>query len=222
MADVFREVDEEVRQDQIQLALTRNWGWILLAALLIVGGVGAWRAYAYWTVQQEEASGERFLDAIKLDHDGKTAEAQTALQELARTGTPGYALLARFRAADQLGLTNQADAVKAFDALAGDPKVEAPLQDVARLRAALLLLDTADLQTMKGRLQSLTDANSPMRNPARELLALSALKVNDFDAAGSWLDAIVTDPGATTLARQRADALLGLVRTGKVTARTRP
>ena len=54
-----------------------------------------------------------------------------------------------------------------------------------------------------------------MRNPARELLALAALKVDNFDAAGRWLDAIVTDPSATASARQRADALLSLVRSGK-------
>lgn len=222
MADIFREVDEEVRQDKIQLALIRNWGWILLAALLVVAGVGAWRGYQYWTLQQDETAGGRYLEALKLDRDGKKEDALAQLDDLSRTGTPGYALLARLRAAGQRGLTDPADGAKAFDAIAADPKVEPALQNVARLRAAMLLLDTADFKTIQGRLQSLTDANSPMRNPARELLALSALKAGDFDAAGRSLDAIVTDPTATAMARQRADALLGLVRTGKTAGSAKP
>lgn len=218
MADIFREVDEEVRQDRIQLAFTRNWGWILLAALLVVAGVGAWRGYEYWTEQQQETAGGRYLDALKLGRDGKTAEAQSAFEDLARTGPPGYAVLARFRAAGQQGLTAAADGAKAFDALASDPKVDPALQDVARLRAAMLLLDTADYKTLQGRLGSLADANSAMRNVARETLALAAIKANDATAAGTWLDAVLADPTAGAGERQRADALLGLVRTGRTTA----
>ncbi len=218
MADIFREVDEEVRQDQITLALTRNWGWILLAGLLIVAGVGAWRGYEYWTLQKQEASGGRYLDALKLDRDGKSAEALAALDDLSRTGTPGYALLARFRAASQTGTTNPAGAAQAFDALASDPKVEPALQDVARLRAAILLLDTADLKTIQSRLRPLADANSAMRNPAREVLAIAALKANDNAAAGEALDAILADPTASLTARQRAQALRGLARSGAAVA----
>ena len=222
MADIFREVDEEVRQDRIQLAVMRNWGWLLLGALLVVAGVGAWRGYDYWRIQQEEASGGRYLAALNAARDGKTADMLTALEDLARTGTPGYGLLARFRAAGQIGLANAADGAKAYDALAADPKVDTSLQDVARLRAAILLLDTADLKTMQGRLQPLTDANSPMRSSAREILAIAALKGNDLDAAARALEAIVADPGAAVLARQRATALLSLARAGSSGGATTP
>lgn len=214
MADIFREVDEEVRQDRIALALTRNWGWLLLGALLILAGVGAWRGYDYWRLQQAETSGGRYLDALSLVRDGKPADALSAFDDLARTGTPGFSTLARFRAAGQRGATDPADGAKAFDALAADPKVESAMQDVARLRAAMLLLDTADLKAMQGRLQSLADANSPMRDAAREVLALAALKANDSAAAKGYLDAIAVDPIATAVQRQRIGALSGLVGAG--------
>jgi hypothetical protein len=215
MADIFREVDEEVRQDRVQLFLTRYWGLLLVAVLVIVAAVGGWRAYEYWKLQQEEASGGKYLDALKLARDNKGADAIAAFDDLIKTGTPGYRLLSRFRAASQTGLDNPAEGAKAFDAIAADPSVEPALQDVARLRAGALLLDSADFKTIQQRLVPLADANSGLRNPARELLAFSALKANDFDAAGRWLDAIVTDRTATATGRQRAEALLGLVRSAK-------
>lgn len=215
MADIFREVDEEVRQDRIQQIVVRNWGWILLVALLLMAGVGGWRFYDYWRQQNAEADGGRYLDALKLAHDGKGAEAIKALDSVSQTGKSGYVLLSRFRAAAEIGQENAQDGAAAYDKLAADGTIDPALQDVARLRAAALVVDTVDLKEMRRRLDALADANSALRNPARELLAVSALKINDYDAAGGWLDSIVTDPTATSSTRQRAEAMLAIVRSGK-------
>ena len=215
MADIFREVDEEVRQDRIQLALVRNWGWILLAALLVIAGVGGWRAYEYLQSQKAEQSNGRYVAALDLAKEGKPAEALVQWSDLAKSGTAGYALLSRFRSAAEIGTTNATDGAKAFDGLASDPTVAPEFQDVARIRAAILLSDSLDLDGLRHRLQPLADANHPMRNIARELLAMSALKANDGEAAGQWLDAIVADPTAQPSSRQRAEALLALVRAGR-------
>ncbi|MCW6507598.1 tetratricopeptide repeat protein [Lichenifustis flavocetrariae] len=215
MADIFREVDEEVRQDRVQLWLARYWGWLLVVGLLIVAVAGGWRAYEYWTTQNEQISGGEYLDALKLARDGKGAETIAKLDELAKTGTPGYRVLARIRAAAQLGLTDAAGGAKAFDAVAADPSVDPALQDVARLRAAALLLDTLDMKALRQRLEPLADTNSALRNPARELLALAALKANDAASAARFLDAIITDRAATPSARQRAEAFQALARDAK-------
>ncbi len=215
MADIFREVDEEVRQDEVQRFLSRYWGWLLVAGLLIVAAAGSWRAYDYWVTQQQEAAGGKYLDALKLARAGQSKEAIAALDEVAKTGTSGYRLLARFRMASQLGTNDAAGGAKAFDALAADASVDPALQDIARLRAAVLLLDTLDPRALTQRLEPLADTNSALRNPARELLALSALKAKDSEAAGRYLDAIVTDRAASATGRQRAEALLALVKSAK-------
>ncbi|MBE7219896.1 MAG: tetratricopeptide repeat protein [Caulobacteraceae bacterium] len=212
MSDIFREVDEEVRQDQVQLWLARYWGWLLVAGLLIVAGVGGWRAYDYWRTQQEQKAGGTYLDALKLARDGKPDDAIKLLDGLATNGTPGYQQLARLRAAAETGLKDPAAGAKAFDAVAADGHVDAALQDVARLRAAALLVDTLDMKALQARLEPLADTNSALRNPARELLALSAIKNNDPAAANRYLDAIETDRTATPAARQRAAAFQALVK----------
>lgn len=212
MADIFREVDEEVRQDQVQLWLARYWGWLLVAGLLIVAGVGGWRAYDYWRTQKEQAAGGIYLDALKLARDGKSDDAIKMLDGLASTGTPGYRVLARLRAAAEVGLKDPAAGAKAYDAVAADGTVDPALQDVARLRAAALLLDTLDPKALQARLEPLADTNSALRNPARELLALAAIQRNDPTAANRNLEAIITDRAATPGARQRAAAFQALVK----------
>lgn len=213
MSDFIREVDEEVRQDRILRLWNAYWGHGLLVAILILVGVGAWRAYGYFHEQQMEAAATRYLDALQQSSTDP-AKATAVLEEIAKDAPAGYRLLARFRAAGELGRTDPAGAAKAFDTIAVDASVPSEFQDIARLRAAILLVDAADRQELQRRLEPQADANAPYRNIARELLALIALKAGDNEAAGRWLDAIVADPAALADIRQRAGLYLGLVRAG--------
>ena len=106
-------------------------------------------------------------------------------------------------------------AAKIFDVIAEDNSVDAPLRDMAKIRAAILLVDEVDVGELQRRLEPMAQAGQTFRHSARELLGLAALKRNDLEAAGKWLDMIVTDANAPAEIRRRAEALLGLVAGGK-------
>lgn len=214
MSDFIREVNEELRQDRFRLFLSRYWGLILAIVVLVLAGVGGWRAYDYATTRKAQDAGGRYLDALTLQRDGKPAEAVTALAGLAKDAPPGYALLARFSLASDTGRTDAAAGAKLFDAIAADGGVDPALRNLARLRAALLLVDAVPYAELKARLAPLADANNGLRNSARELLAVAALKADQGEEAGRWLDAIETDPAAPAQLRQRSEAMMGLVRAG--------
>ena len=214
MSDFVREVDEEVRQDRFRQFLNRYWAYLLGLVLLILAAVGAWRATSYWATEKAQVASGQYLDALDLAGAGKIAESNAALNTLVANGPPGYGMLSRFRLADNAGLTDVAAGAKLFDALAQDATVEPMLQNLARFRAALLLVDTAPYPDIKQRLDPLADANNGLRNSARELLALAALKANQGADAERALGAIEADAVAPAALRQRADALMGLVRAG--------
>jgi hypothetical protein len=85
------------------------------------------------------------------------------------------------------------------------------MQDLAALRAAFLLVDTASYTDLRGRLEPLTAADRAFRYSARELLALSAWKQGDMNAARQWADMIMTDPQTPAGARSRAQVLSELI-----------
>lgn len=212
MTDFIREVDEDLRQEKVKRALSRYWYLIAGLVVLILGGVGAWKAYDYLRSQKAEAASARYLDALDLDRTGKADEAVAALQGLQGDGTSGYRLLARFRLAGATGAKDAAAGAKLFDDLAADPGVDPAMQAVAKLRAGLLLLDKLPYPELRQRLDLLADANSPVRNAAREMVALGALKAGKIDEAARAFDAIEADPLATASQHQRIEALQGLVR----------
>ncbi len=214
MSDFIREVNEEVRQERIRRFLNRYWLYLLGSVALVLAGVGAWRANEYLSTQAAQAVGGRYLDALDLQREGKTADAITAMNGVAKDGTAGYRLLARFSIAADTGKTDPVAGAKLFDAIAADAAVDPAYQNLARLRAGTLLVDTSSYPELKQRLEPLADANNGLRNSARELLAVAALKAGQSEEAGRWLDAIETDPTTQAALRRRAEAMLGLVRAG--------
>jgi hypothetical protein len=215
MSDIFREVDEDVRRDQAAQVWARYQNWFIGLAVLVVAATGGWRFYDHYRTKQAEEAGAKYEAALALARDGKAAEAEGAFEQIARMGAKGYAVLSRLREAAEYSGTDPAAAVKAYDSIAADGTIDPLFQNLARLRAALLRLDEADEKEIENRLGTMTADDNPFRYSAREALALAALKHDDFDTAGRQLDAIVVDPQVPASMRQRAEALLAVVRAGK-------
>lgn len=216
MADIFREVEEDVRRDRA-LAFWKKYGNVLIAlALLAVAGTAAWRGWVYWQTKQSEAAGARYEQAIEDSKAGRSEEADKELQALASGGARGYEQLSRLRLAAELGKSDLQAALKAYDGIVADTGFPTLMRDIARLRAGMLVADIAPLAELKTRLDPLLAPGSALGANARELLGLAALKAGDYEAAGKWLDEIITDQAAPASLRQRADLLLAIVRAGPV------
>jgi len=214
--EFIREVDEEYRRDRIAQAWAKYNGVIIGLAILLVAAVGGWRFYEHQQETRAQAAAARYQDAIELAAEGKGEEARTGFDALAKEAPAGYALLARFRVAAELGKGNAEDAAKAYDALAADTGIDPLWRDLARLRAATLRMDSADQAAIRGALEPLAAPSNVWRHSARELLGLSGLKSGDMDYAGRWFDQIAADRETPASLRQRLETYTALVAGGPV------
>ena len=211
MADIFNEVDEEVRREQLKKLWDRYSIYIVALAILIVAGIGAWRGYEYWVAKKVAAAGAAFESAVTLSEQGKHAEAEAAFAKVVTEAPDGYRVLARFRAAAELAQVKPADAVKAYDDLAADGALGATWQDLAAVRAGLLLVDRAPRADISRRLDPLAEPSRTYRHTARELLALSAWRNHDLAATRRYIDMIATDAETPPGTRARIDVLSALI-----------
>lgn len=211
MSDIFNEVDEEIRREQLK-KLWQGYGhYIVALCILVVAAVGAWRGYEWWSAKKAAEAGTAFEQAVALAQGGKQQEAEAAFAKIATDGTAGYRVLARLRQADELGRSDPKAAVAAYDDIAADKAAGLAIQDLAAVRAGYLLVDTAPYSELRSRLEPLTSADRPFRHSAREILALSAWKSGDMAAAKQWTDVIMTDPQTPAGIRSRADVLSELI-----------
>jgi hypothetical protein len=215
MADIFREIDEEVRRDKAVIFFEKYQFWLLGIAVAVIAVTAGWRIYDHYQTQAAEKAGAHYEAALQLVHDGKSAEAEGAFDTIAKGAPAGYETLAKLRAIDELSAHDPAAAAKAYEALAADPSYDSSLAATARIRAAMLQIDTEDPKVFEQKVTPMAGPTGVFRFSARELLALSAFKAGDYEAAGRWLDEIVTDPQAPAGLRGRAEAFLGFVRAGK-------
>jgi hypothetical protein len=210
VSEIFDEVQEEVRREQLKKLWERYSTLIVTVAFLIVGGVGGWRAYSYWEGKKAQEAGAQFEAAATLA-DQKAAQAEAAFAKIANEAPQGYRTLARFRAAAELSTREAPAAVKLYDEITADRSVGQAEQDLAALRAASLLVDTAPYAEIKTRLEPLTGQTRTFRHSAREMLAVSACRNKDVTAARQWIDMISTDAVSPQTLRSRMEALQALL-----------
>ena len=211
MTELFDEVDEEVRREQLQKLWEKYSVFIIAAALLVIAAVGGWRGYQYFEEKRAAEAGDAFNKAVELSEQGKHSEAETAFTDLAAKAPAGYRMLARFRAAAEAATREPQAGAKMFDELAADASIGAEQQALARIRAAGLLVDSASYADMLRRLESDAAAGQTFRHSARELLALSAFRANDSTATRKWLDELELDAETPPSMRSRAEALQALL-----------
>jgi hypothetical protein len=211
VADIFQEVDEEVRREKFNQLWQRYGHYAIAACVLIVLGVAAWRGYDWWQTKKATETGAAFEQAATLAEAGKHQEAEAAFAKVAADASAGYRVLARLREAAELAPTDSKAAVTAYDDIAADRSAGQVIQDLAALRAGFLLVDSASYGDMRSRLEPLTGTERTFRHSARELLALSAWRSGDMGAARQWTDMIMSDPQTPAGTRSRTEVLSELI-----------
>lgn len=211
MSEIFHEIDEDLRREQFKKLWEKYSIFVIATAILIVAAVGGWRGYQYLEAKKAAEAGSAFEAAILLSEQGKKSEAEAAFGKIAADGSRGYRWLARLRAAADAAAADPKAAAKLYDGIAADPSVAVTEQDLARIRAAALVMETEPYADMLKRLEPAAGEGRTFRHTARELLALSAWRTNDATAARQWLDMIGNDARTPASLRSRAEALQALL-----------
>lgn len=209
MADIFREVDEDIRQERY-LKLWRRWRyWLLGVASVALGGAVAYVVIDDARESARQAEGRQFAAALDALDAGRDSEAADRFAALAAEASTGYAALARIAEADARARRGDvAGAVAAYDLMARDGRVPALYRDLAALLAAQRSIDRTPAAEIDQRLAPLVVGASPWRPLAAELSGIAALRAGDEGTARAVFAALVGDQAAPISQRQRAAELL--------------
>lgn len=206
--ELFREVDEEIRQDRYQ-KIWKRYGTLVVIAVVAI--VGATVAFVLWRDAQEsarEADSVRFLAAVSQEQAARE-NAVLELRDIARDGTLGYRFLARLREASLLADSGDtAQAVAVFDAIAADADLNETYRDMARVLAVSRGMTLLSPDEIEQRLAPLNTPTHAFRVTAREFLALAAIRAGDDARARDLLQENIDDAQSPPASRDRAIELL--------------
>ena len=204
MSDIFREIDEELRRDNL-LKLWSRYGRYIIAvavfALVVAGGIVAWRDHQ---LSERLAQSARYAGALTLARDGKEADAVKVFAAIGRE-RGGYAILASFQEAALLAKSGDRDAaVAAYDRIAATSALDPSLRGLAVLLSVMQRMPEADPHDTIDRLAPLTASGNPWRPSAIELTALARLKLQDKSGALDLFKSLADDPATPQSLRSRA------------------
>jgi hypothetical protein len=210
VSDIFQQVDEEVRREQLRKLWERYGSLVIAACVLVVLATAGWRTYEWYQAKQAAEASAKFEAAVALVNDGKSKEAEEAFGQIAAGSTSSYRMLAKFREAAEVARRDPQAAVAIYDQLAADSSLGRDLQDLAALRAGTILVDTAPYSEIVRRLEPLTAPDRTFRHSARGMLALAAWRAKDTAAMRKWSDMILADGETPSGTRGQIQMLLAL------------
>lgn len=207
MVDFIDEVNEELRRAR----MTKLWKsagqyFIALSVLIVVATVASvvWRSYA---AERQNKVAEQYVAAEKLRVARKSAEADAAFAEIAKSSAKGFPALARLKQASSQRESGQLEeALKSYLAVAEDRSVDEGLRAFASIYAAQMMGEMRKpLTEVEAVLKPvLSKSGSPFAPLAKEQLAFAALEGGDVEAAKKLLEELSADNNASATLRQRA------------------
>lgn len=206
----LREVDEELRRDELQSLWTRYGRWAVGALVLVLA---AWGGWIFWENQRAKAAGAEGEElSLALDdlQAGNTTAAEEKLKKLAASDHDGYRASALMA---QAGITMEkgdlAGAAKQFGAVAADSGIAQPWRDLALVRQTAAEFDTAKPEDVVARLKPLAVKGNPWFGSAGEMVAMSYLKMGKPELAGKLFADIGKDESVPESIRSRAVQMAG-------------
>ncbi|TQV80699.1 tetratricopeptide repeat protein [Denitrobaculum tricleocarpae] len=209
MADIFQEVDDDLKKDKATAWWKRYGRYVIAVAVLLVAGTAGYQAWTAYDLNQRSERSDAYAEALALAAEPSSeAEALSNLSEIASNGDT-YGMLASFEEARLLADADRTDeAVAIWDRIAAEQGNDQAFGSVATLLAVMHQVDDGDVASLKARLEPLAVTGSAFRPTATELLATLALRENDKQTARDLFTELADDLTAPAGIRARATQMI--------------
>ena len=209
MGDIFREVDDEVRQARLMRVWTQYGRYLILTIVAIVLTTAGKVGWDELKTRGMMADSTRFAGALKLAESAQYEQAALSFGLMADESGTGYPQLAALRQAAALvsnGEPNKAIAV--YEKLADSSDVDPIVAELAVILAAIHTLDQGLSGETINNLELISQRAGPWQHLAMEITALSIMQSGDMSEAQNLLVALANDPTAPPGTRLRAKKLI--------------
>ncbi len=205
-----REVDENLRRDQMAARAKRYGGVAVAAVVLFLLGIAG---YLYWQDRQRkqaEAGTEQLTLTLQDVGANKMAAAPAQFDALRQSDAAGVRASAGLsRAALALQQGNRKLAATVYSEIAADTGLAKPYRDLALVRGTALDYDALKPDEVIARLQPLAAPGQPFFGSAGEMVGMALIAKGQKLAAAQLFARIAADEAVPDSLRSRAVQVAG-------------
>ena len=211
MDDIFKEVDEELREER----LTKIWKrigpyviGILSGTIIITSAVIGYREY---DETQRQNWGVQFAEAMNLSEEGNWQESLDLFDTLTEKTNLGYKTLSLFQAASLYARNgNKEKALEIYQSLDSEA-LDENFRDLATLMLIYLQFDNADPEILEKRIEKLASKGNPWYYNAVELKGFLFAKQKNKEKQIEIFNILSKDNKAPEGVRTRANDMLAIL-----------
>jgi hypothetical protein len=208
VTDIFEEVNESLRQDKFS-AWWKKYRFAVLAIIVVaIGGVGIWELLKYQRASEIDRQARVFDAATSALEKGDLAAAKTSFAEVAAEKS-GFGALANLMLASLEKDQSNDPKLMAPHLRAAAERDDGLVGDIALLKLAYAMADTAEMAELEAAVKPLLDKGGHAAALAREVVAAKALATGDIERARTEYTALSYELDAPQNLKLRASQALG-------------
>ena len=205
-----REVDENLRRDQLRDMAKSHGKWVIAAIILLLVAVGG---YLFWQDRQKQQVAEQtevLSGAIDKIGEGNIKGASADLAPLSSASNDVVRASSELAsAALALRQNDRKTALDIYKRIAADDRMPQPYRDLANVRGTMIEYDQMKPDAIIARLSPLAQPGKPFFGSAGEMVALATLARGDRNGAGQMFARIAGDRQVPESIRSRAVQFAG-------------
>jgi hypothetical protein len=206
----LREVDENLRRDQVSDFAKRYGAWIVGGVVLFLAAIGGWIYWQDREAKKAQAESETLVAVYGDIAGGNVATVPQRLKALEGSNNEIVSATARLaQAAVAREKNDRPAALVQYKSVSDDKGLPKSFRDLATVRATALEFDGLKPEQVIERLEPLAKKGEPWFGSAGELTAMAYLKQGQKAKAGKLFAEIASDQEVPPTLRTRAMQIAG-------------
>ena len=183
MADIFDEVSEELKQDQLIQLWKKYSKYIFSLIILLILSISSYQGYLIWNKKKMTENSEQFFSGLEQLDNKKFQESTNIFSNSLLEQKNGYKVLSIFGLAhSNFKNGNISEMVKNYQSIYEDKNVGIYYQNLARLLSTMKD-DNSSFDKLQNRLSPILNSPSKLQLLAAELEIILFIRFNKIDKA---------------------------------------
>ena len=183
MADIFDEVSEELKQDQLIQAWKKYSKLIITLILIFIISIGSYQAYMKWNKKQIEAVSEQYFQALKKLEDKNYLKSYDLFLKNSQNEKNGYGIFSLFGLAESNYQNGKIDQmIINYKTIYDNESIDIFYRNLSRI-LSVLKDNKSSFDQQKFLLEPILNSPSKLQTLAAELEVLLLIKFDKIKEA---------------------------------------
>ena len=191
MADIFDEVSEELKQDQLIKLWKKYSKLIIISILFIIISLVSYQAYVIWNKKKIEAISNQYFQALEKLEDKKYSKSHSLFLNNSQNHKSGYSILSLFGLAETNYQNGKIDEmILNYKTIYDDESIDIYYRNLSRI-LSVLKDNSSSFDQQKLLLEPILRSPNLLQILAAELEVLLLIKFDKIKEAKKSLDVLL-------------------------------